>query len=136
MWESILEQESAQMTIWRMRIACWITTSTDIHSEYVTLTAFPLQQWLYELVSVLCYTYISCLFTFHIHRSCFVRSSYCKIFSNPFLDHFPTLRSSNVHLHNSFSNTTNYDDRYIAKNVSVGLHLLIPYYGYITVIAL
>jgi hypothetical protein len=23
------------MTVWRMRIACWITRATDIHSEYV-----------------------------------------------------------------------------------------------------
>jgi len=33
------------MTIWRMRIACWITQTTDTHSEYVILIAFPLQQW-------------------------------------------------------------------------------------------
>jgi hypothetical protein len=25
----------AQMTIWRMRIACWISTATDKHSEYI-----------------------------------------------------------------------------------------------------
>ena len=43
------------MTIWRMRmrIACWIPKATDTHSEYVTLIAFPLQQWLHERTSVL-----------------------------------------------------------------------------------
>jgi hypothetical protein len=30
------------------RFACWITKATDTHSEYVTLIAFPLQQWLRE----------------------------------------------------------------------------------------
>jgi hypothetical protein len=31
----------------RMRIACCIPKATDTHSEYVILTAFPLQQWLH-----------------------------------------------------------------------------------------
>ena len=50
------------MTIWRMRIACWITKATDTHSENVILIAFPLQQWLCERVSTLRYTYTACLF--------------------------------------------------------------------------
>ena len=41
MWENILERGRPQLTIWRMRIACWITKATDIHSEYVNLVAFP-----------------------------------------------------------------------------------------------
>jgi len=49
------------MTIWNMRIACWVTDVTDIHSEYVILTAVPLQQWLHERTSMLRYTYIVCL---------------------------------------------------------------------------
>ena len=36
------------MTIWRMRIARWILNATNTHSEYLTLIAFPLQQWLHE----------------------------------------------------------------------------------------
>ena len=44
-----------------MRVACWIITATNTHSGYVVLTAFPLQQWLYERASVLGYTYIACL---------------------------------------------------------------------------
>jgi hypothetical protein len=48
------------MTIWRMRIVCWITKATNIYSDYVTLIAFPLQQWLHERASMLRYTYISC----------------------------------------------------------------------------
>ena len=48
MWENIVERGRVQMTIWRMRIACWTTAATDTCLEYVILTAFPLQQWLQE----------------------------------------------------------------------------------------
>ena len=49
------------MTIWRMRIACWINKATNTQSEYVILFAFPLQQWLCERASMLRYTYNACL---------------------------------------------------------------------------
>jgi len=52
------------MTIWRMRIACWIPKATNTHLEYVTLTALPLQQCLHERSSILRYTHIACLY-FH-----------------------------------------------------------------------
>ena len=42
-----------------MRIACCIPKATDTHSEYVILIAFPQQQWLHELASVLRYTQIA-----------------------------------------------------------------------------
>jgi hypothetical protein len=48
-----------QMTIRRMRIACWMPKSTNTLSEYVILISFPLQQWLYERASLLRYTYIA-----------------------------------------------------------------------------
>ena len=41
MWKNIAERGRPQMTIWRMRIACWIPKATDAHSEYVILIAFP-----------------------------------------------------------------------------------------------
>ena len=34
-WKHIVVAGSPQMTIWRMRIACWIPTATNSHSEYV-----------------------------------------------------------------------------------------------------
>ena len=49
------------MTIWRMRIACWISKSTNTQSQYVILTDFPLQQWLYESASMLRCMYIAFL---------------------------------------------------------------------------
>jgi hypothetical protein len=49
------------MKIWRMRIACWIPKATNTNSGYVTHIAFPLQQWLHESASVLCYRYTACI---------------------------------------------------------------------------
>ena len=56
------------MTIWLMRIACWITKSINTHSEYVILIAFPLQQWLHDRASMLRYTYTASL-VYHIPLS-------------------------------------------------------------------
>jgi len=49
------------MTIWRMRLTCWITQAINTHSEYATLTVFPFQQRLHERASLLRYTYIASL---------------------------------------------------------------------------
>jgi len=61
MWKNIVEPGRPQMTIGRMRIACWIPKATNTHSENVTLIALPLQQWLRECTLMLRYTYIGCL---------------------------------------------------------------------------
>jgi len=37
-------QATGDNIIWRMHFASWITKATNIHPEYVILTAFPLQQ--------------------------------------------------------------------------------------------
>ena len=42
----------------------WITKATPTYSEYVTLIAFPLQQWLHARALILRYTYIDCLVQF------------------------------------------------------------------------
>jgi len=50
------------MTIWRMRIACWILKAINTHSEYVMLIAF------HDGASMLRYTCIAVLLyvmTFH-----------------------------------------------------------------------
>ena len=54
--------------IWCMHWACLITNATDTHLEYVTLTAFPWQQWLHECTSVL-HIYIHCLSFFLQNRA-------------------------------------------------------------------
>jgi len=40
MWKNTVEPDRPQMTIWRMRFACWITKATDGHPEYVILIVF------------------------------------------------------------------------------------------------
>jgi hypothetical protein len=47
-WKNIVELERPQVTIWPMRIACWIPKATNTHSEYAIIIAFPQQQWLHE----------------------------------------------------------------------------------------
>ena len=66
-WENAEERDRPQMTIWRMRIACWMSethaqtnththTHTHTHTGCVTLIAFPLQQWSHEHASMLRYS--------------------------------------------------------------------------------
>jgi len=48
MRKNTAEKGKPEMTLWRMRIACWITKVTNTHSQYVMLIVLPLQQWLQE----------------------------------------------------------------------------------------
>jgi len=61
MWKNTVEPGRPQMTMWHMCIACWISEATNTHQEYVTLTAFHLQQWLQECALMLCFKYTACL---------------------------------------------------------------------------
>jgi len=61
MWKDIVQSDRPQITIWLMRIACWITKATNTHAECVILVAFLPHQWLHEHASMLRYTYIACL---------------------------------------------------------------------------
>jgi hypothetical protein len=58
-WKNVVEPGRPRMTIWRMRIACWIYKYTNTHSEYVIVFTFSLQQWLPEEATVLRFTYIA-----------------------------------------------------------------------------
>ena len=40
MWKNMVQPDRPQVTIWRMRIACWITKATNLRAEYVILTVF------------------------------------------------------------------------------------------------
>ena len=59
-WKNIVQPDRPQVTIWRMLISCWILEATNTYSQYVIVIAFPLQQWLHERASVLCYMNIAC----------------------------------------------------------------------------
>jgi hypothetical protein len=65
MWKNSVQPHRPQMTIWRLRIACWTPKATRTHSEYVILIVFSLHQWLHVCASVLRYTNIGC-FAFHV----------------------------------------------------------------------
>jgi hypothetical protein len=62
-WKNIVESGRPQITVWRMRIACWIHKANNTHSEYVIHIAFLLQQLLGDRLSILHYTYTSFLYT-------------------------------------------------------------------------
>ena len=49
------------MTVWCMRIACWIPNAANTLSEYAILIAFALQKWLHKRASMLRFMYIVCL---------------------------------------------------------------------------
>jgi hypothetical protein len=57
--KNIVHLDRTQITIWRMRIACWVTKATNTPLDYVLLIAFILQHWLGERISVLIYTCIA-----------------------------------------------------------------------------
>jgi len=51
-WENIVGRGRPQLATRRMRTACWITKAIHTLSDYATLTALPLQQWLQVRVSM------------------------------------------------------------------------------------
>jgi len=55
----MVQPDKLQMTIWRIHIAGWIPEATNTHSEYVILTALPLQHWLSGHMSMLRFTYFA-----------------------------------------------------------------------------
>jgi len=52
-WTNTVEPDRPQMTVWRMRVACWIRKATKRLLEYVTLFAFSRELWLHERTSFL-----------------------------------------------------------------------------------
>jgi len=83
MWKNTVERGRPQMTVWRMRIACWVTKTSVFFSvreykcrlilrfnnnnnnkgknTFTVQISFPRQQWLRERASVLRYTYVASL---------------------------------------------------------------------------
>jgi len=77
MWKNTVQPDRPQMTIWRMRTACWIPEATNTHSQYIVLIPFALQQWLRERVSMSRHTYSACPQRPSIHQFC----KYQRIFA-------------------------------------------------------
>ena len=57
-----------------MRIACWISKATDIHSEYVILIVIPRQQWFRDGTSML-RLFVHSLSLYVLGTSCFVHTT-------------------------------------------------------------
>jgi hypothetical protein len=57
-WNMFAERGRPEMTMRRMRIASWIPKGYKKTLEMCNSTCFSRQQWLYERVSMLRYTYI------------------------------------------------------------------------------
>jgi len=64
-WKNNVQPGRPQMTIWNMRIACWIHKATNTHAEYAILTAFQLHN---GCTKTLRYTYIACLVSLRKER--------------------------------------------------------------------
>ena len=65
LWDNV-EKYRSQMSIWRMRIACWIPTVKNAHSGYLIVNSSLLQQWLQERTSLLSYMYIARFLKKHV----------------------------------------------------------------------
>jgi hypothetical protein len=61
MWENIIVRGRPRITVLLMRNARSNPQSRNTHSEYVILTAFPLQRWLREDAIMLPYKSVTCL---------------------------------------------------------------------------
>jgi len=66
------------MTTRRMRTACWISKATNILPKYVILIAFPRQQWLLEITSVLGRKHTVCLVSMQMEA----QNSLIKVMAN------------------------------------------------------
>ena len=67
MWKHTVDPDRPQTTVWRMRIACWMTKAADTYLEYVIFVAFLLHQWLHDYASMLRHSY-----TARPHYSCHI----------------------------------------------------------------
>jgi hypothetical protein len=74
--KNVAEPDRSPMTICRLRISLWVLEATNTHSQYVKVTAFPLQEWVHERSSLASYTYIACVVTY-CNIACVV--TYCNI---------------------------------------------------------
>jgi hypothetical protein len=92
MWKNTAQPERPQITIWCMHIACWIPKAKKTRSEYVwvILIAFPLQQSLHEVASMLCCTYIACLCIHTIENHCNRKNESLEGLLSDFLFNIPT----------------------------------------------
>ena len=61
MWKKYFRAGQATDVYGACALRAVYVKTTDTHSEYVILIAFPVQQWLHERASLLRYTYFACV---------------------------------------------------------------------------
>jgi len=64
MWKNSVEPDRPQMTIWSMRIACWIRNATNTHLQYNTYCFLHDSNCCMHASSLLRYTYVRRLFCY------------------------------------------------------------------------
>ena len=85
-WKNILERGRPQMTIWRMRIACWIPKATNTHPGFVIIFTFPLRTkvlQLYVISTLPVYFQINYIAGSHTPPYFFAVNFNTKFMSNP-----------------------------------------------------
>jgi len=65
-WKNIVVPGRPQMSLWRMRPACYIPKATNTSSKCVILTVFRQLQWLHESLSMLRYTCLALLIIIYV----------------------------------------------------------------------
>jgi len=48
MWKIMVEPHRSHMTTWRKRVTCWLPKVINTHSEYIIISAFPVEHLLHE----------------------------------------------------------------------------------------
>ena len=90
MWKNFLESSRPQMSIWCMNYACWIPKATNTPSEYAIIIAFPLQQLLQEVASMLRCTAVHCLSCYLYWRS----TEFCFVVADSFRNLSPSVQEN------------------------------------------
>jgi hypothetical protein len=70
MWKNVVQPFRPQITVLRMRIACWVPKATNTLSEYVILIVFSPQQCLHEHFPLLLCTYIASFVMYYLKVRC------------------------------------------------------------------
>jgi hypothetical protein len=79
---NVVEWDTPLMIIRRIRIACWVTKTTDTHSEYVIFISFARQQRLRERATLSRYVHtVSCLY--HFKRWTDLNTEWSRIHTSP-----------------------------------------------------
>jgi len=85
MWKNTVEPGRPQDSI--VHAHCMLDTEVYRHTHRLSiLIAFPLQQWLHERATILCYTYTACLAIFIFPSCSRLPVNFVNVFHQPSTD--------------------------------------------------